>query len=520
MFFPIQHHLDLERRASGAVSSGRVFSRLKPVRDRRSETPPCASTGLPRLLLALFLVTNAGRAGPVGLSPQVITLPASASAPLFVDGAGTGRCDLHVIDQAEKTLWLYHQGPDGFASLPDQVIPLPPQTAWVALGDVDPHPGLELLMATATGLVYSRQNAGRFETERRPLITSRQVFTNGGQPLLISLGTNQDGTILIPVVTADQAVVYQRNSAYEWNPGPPITLVNNPGTWSVDENLWRNPWVLGSNPAHSLRVRQSSRTKPEPSASQKLENEGIRKIMDDMEKTPAAGPPHADRVDVAGDGREDLVLWQISGKLDFKTDIYIFRRGADQLLPGQPTQVLHEHGWPVPCGPRYDWSPVQDLKGDGTNELVLLEFKTAVFSASGLVQTILSHGTDWALTIRTFQNGAFSHSPVASVPVTLTMPAEVLACWPILIHGDFNGDGRPDLLVRRTDTQWNIFFSTTDGRWFAPQPAMTFDAPANGYMEIQDLDGDGLADIIWHEPYRHTLSIFMSPPGPAKGKKP
>jgi hypothetical protein len=102
----------------------------------------------------------------------------------------------------------------------------------------------------------------------------------------------------------------------------------------------------------------------------------------------------------------------------------------------------------------------------------------------------------------------------------MILPSEALSEWTIFIEGDFNGDGRPDLLVRRSDTQWNIFPSTTDGRWFAPQPVLTFEAPARGYVEINDLNGDGLADIIWHEPDEHRLSIFMSPSRQAKGKTP
>jgi len=95
-----------------------------------------------------------------------------------------------------------------------------------------------------------------------------------------------------------------------------------------------------------------------------------------------------------------------------------------------------------------------------------------------------------------------------------------LSEWPLFILGDFNGDGRPDFLFRRSETQWNVFFSAADGRWFEPQPALTFDAPRNGSIEINDLNGDGLSDIIWREPENSRLTIFMSPSRRLVGKKP
>jgi hypothetical protein len=475
-------------------------------------------------VLLLFLAVNAGWAGSVELSRQVITLPANAGKPLFVDIEGNGRCNLLVIDTAEKKLLNYRQRPDGFTNSPDQVISLPPQTAWVAPCDVDAHPGLELLMSTATGLFYCRQNAGLFESERHPLIEVSQGFTNYDLPTLTLLNTNKTGTNdLIPVISAGRTVLYHRNSAYEWSPGPPLAFDVKQTAWSVNRYLWRDLWALGPNPAHSLDVEQSFRAQPEQARDKEPENEVIRKIIADMEKNAAASPPQLDRVDVDGDGREDLVLWQVGGKLDFKTDIYIFLSGADQKLPEQPTQVLHCHGFPIPLGSTWRRSPVHDLDGNGVCELVLLEIKTRIISESGLVEMVVSHGLDWALTIRSFHHGAFSRSPDASVPVTGILPSEVLAGWPFLVQGDFNGDGRLDLLVRRSDTQWNIFLSTTDPArrdWFAPQPAMTFDVPTRGYIEIQDLNGDGLSDIIWHEWDKPNLSIFMSPPRQAKGKNP
>lgn len=472
-------------------------------------------------LLPLLLALNVRGAEPVALSARWITLPASASMLRFADVDGDGLADLLVLDPAERTLLNYHQRPDGFPSAPDQVIPLPPKVAWLAPCDVDVHPGLELLMSTAGGLVYSRQNAGLFELERRPLIEASQVFSNFDFPFLTLLNTNKPGTNdLIPLISAGQAVPYHRDSAYEWSPGTPLTLHAAPATWSVSLDPWDTPWTLGPTPARRLEVSQSVRARHSPNRDQEPETEAIRKLMDEMSKSGEEEPPRLERADVNGDGREDLVLWQTKASPIPKTDVCIFLRGADQQLPERPTQVLRCRGFPIPIGSLYQASPVRDLDGDGVCELVLLEFKTSILSADGVVETFLSHGIDWALTIRTFQHGTFSGSPEASVPVKGVLPSQFLGVWGYLIQGDFNGDGRLDLLIRRSETQWNVFFSTADGRWFEPQPALTFEAPARGYMEIKDLNGDGLSDIIWHDPDRHRCAIYMSPARQAKGQQP
>src|SRR6185503_1746638 len=130
-----------------------------------------------------------------------------------------------------------------------------------------------------------------------------------------------------------------------WSPGPALPLEVKQTTWQVN----RDPWMLGSNPAQSVRVRQSFRPKPDHDDKQP-ESEIIRKIMGDMKRPAAARPPRIDRLDINGDGREDLMVWESSGKLDFKTDLYLFLRGADQQWPERPTQILHCRGFPIPVG--------------------------------------------------------------------------------------------------------------------------------------------------------------------------
>jgi hypothetical protein len=442
----------------------------------------------------------------------VVTLPANAGAPLFVDVEGHGRCNLLVIDAAEKKLWNYRQRPDGFTNAPDQVIPLPDQTAWVAPGDVDAHPGLELLMSTPAGIFYCRQNDGLFEPERHCLIAAAQTCTNFDMPILALLSTNTTSTnFSIPVISAGQGLLYQPDPAGEWRPGPQLAVDPQPTAWSVSQDSSSEGWTLGQNPGRSVQVAQTFRVVQKHGPDQEPENDAIRKIIADMKTTPAGSAPNTEQIDVNGDGREDLVLWQVSGMIDCRTDVYIFLRDATGHLPSQPSQVLHCRGLAIPLGSAHTWTPLHDLVGDGRCELVLLEMKTSMVSPSRLIEMALSRGIDWALTIRTFNHGAFSRSPDASVPLKGVLPSEILDGWGFMMPGDFNGDGRLDLLVRRSDTEWDIFCSTADGQWIAPQAAMSFNVLPHGLMQIKDLRGDGLSDIIWHELDQPGLSIYMPP---------
>jgi hypothetical protein len=446
------------------------------------------------------------------LPPQAITVPTNATAPLFVDVDEDGRADLLVIDRVKNTLLNYHQRSTGFTNAPDQVISLP-RAAWVAPVDVETHPGLELVISTSEGLIYSRQNGGLFEAERHGLIEAQQVFTNKRPPLL-TLISNRESMMSpsLPVITATNVARYQRDAAYHWTAGESMTLEAQPAAWSVeaDANLWR----LGHRQGKSVVVRESFRAKPDEQIIALEDRQAVERIVVEMKKSGTTHPGGTNVVDVNGDGRKDVVLWQASGGIDFKTEIYVLLRGADQRLPVKPSQTLRCRGFPIPSNSTSmeNRAVVIDLGGDGTCELVLLEPRVGFASPSTVLEAALSHGLDWALTIRTFNGGAFSANPAATLPITAVLPFDDFQDWPLFIQGDFNGDKRPDLLVRRSETQWNIFTSTRDGHWFAPQPTLTFEAPRRGHPEPRDLNGDGIADIVWHEPDGTRLSILMSPP--------
>lgn len=449
--------------------------------------------------LLLLLPANAGRAATNGFVCQSITLPCQACVTRFVDLGNGGRADLLAVDPVRMELWIYRQRPYGFTNTPDQVIALPPQTAWVAASDVDAHPGLELVMSTAAGLVYYRQNNGVFETQPRTLVQASQVFTNTDSPSLISLGTNA----AIPVITATHAELYQHDGAFEWSHGQPLPIEVRRNTWFGE----RNGWTMGPNSSRSLRIQQY--LSANPVTDDKPENDTIRKLLEETKKTVRWFGTQ--RLDLNGDGQKDFVLWRvISDRLYPKTDLYVFLRGADGRLPEQPTQVLHCSGFPIPIGSTDTPSAIGHLKGDDSYQLVLLELKSTLISASSLVEMLVSRGLNWELTIRSCHNGAFSRSPDATVPLKGILLSEESKRWPLFICGDFNGDGRPDFVIQRSITQWHILFSTQDKRWFTSQPSMTFETELRGDFEVSDLNGDGRSDLVLRAQDEPRMLVFLS----------
>jgi hypothetical protein len=447
-------------------------------------------------------MTTVAAAQTNGFLRQKLTLPPTEGETLFEDIDNDGRADLLALEPVARKLLIYRQRQSGFTNAPDQIISLPPQTGWIGVCDVDPHPGVELVMSTATGLFYYRQQNGVFESEPRSLLKASQVLTNVDSPALFSLITNR----MLPVISSNETVWYQRNDAFEWSPGQTIPLTLRHSKW----RRTRSEWALGANSSRHLRVLESFGSISNDAANEKAETETIRKLLGGMKMAGQSNGLGTNQVDLDGNGRTDLVLWQAEGDQEPKADIYVFLRGANGQFPERPTQVVHSRGIPIPFGSPFWWLPVCDLRRDGQHQLVLLELKSTFTSASSLVEALVSHGLEWALTIREFHNGTFSRSPDAAIPLTLTLSVQQLREWPLFICGDFNGDGRPDFVVQRSTTQWNIFFSTSDGHWFASQPSMTFETPIPGYFELKDLNGDGRSDIVLRGLDEPTMYIYLT----------
>jgi hypothetical protein len=471
------------------------------------------SPGRLALPCLILLWLSAGAAAPPPYRSQEIRIPTAAKSWHFWPPSGfadidhKGRYDLLAVGWVENRLWIYRQQASGFPGTPDQALELPAQTAWIAPRDVAPAPGDELLFSTATGLVYLEQAGGLFDPRPHRLIAASQVFTADTPPVL-ALRTNliDAANTTIPVITADQVVPYQRTRGGQWHPASPLALKPTQAQWLT----LQQDWTFAGRPSYHAQLRQVFRTHSETNQQKKAEHPTLAKFIEETKKEPPWQLHGLEYEDLDGDGREDVAAWQCSGDLNITTQIIMFLRGADGHLPEPPTQVLRCRGLPVAHGPRQELSPICDLDGNGTRELVLMAPKTTITSWSSLVDMAVSRGVDWALTIRTLRGGAYAHSPDASLEISTALPEERGFQDLLWIEGDFNGDGRRDVLVKRSAREWNVFLSAAGGRWFDRKPGLTFEIPFEGLFDIRDLNQDGISDLVaapWEEP---RLLIFLS----------
>lgn len=466
----------------------------------------------------MFLLLGAAFAPAVEFKRQVITMspdPSWLTGSRLMDIDNDGLTDLLAIVPLERQLQVFRQQKSGFTTMPDQTIALPDQTAWVGSYDVDAHPGKELVLSTATGILYLRQNNGVFEPSLRTLIEGQQVFLTEYPKIMVESDKTEDVNEFIPVIFPDHAVLYEKDESSQWRPDRNLDLHMTNSRWQR-EHL---DWMAGSNRSQSISVRTWFRLYEEEDRmdEEKGESPAVQKMIDDVRKNEESTTHGVKRMDVNGDGREDLVLWKSQRNMNPKTVVLVLIRGRDGRLPERPTHMLRGSGVPIRINREQGVSPMWDLDGDGKCDLILLAVKTRLTSWTGLVDIALTGGVDWIFTVRSGRNGDYSGGPDFQMDITSRTPNDRHVEWMFQIDGDFNGDGRGDILLERSSDQYDVYLSDIDTGFFRKEPPMSFKAPVDAWTHIDDFNGDGIDDLFVQERRVTRVTMFLSQSGKKKG---
>jgi hypothetical protein len=250
------------------------------------------------------------------------------------------------------------------------------------------------------------------------------------------------------------------------------------------------------------------------------ENEYIEKTVAKIKEESRSWRDHnIEKKDINADGREDVVLWYSAGELDLKTTIIVFIRKENGDLPEKPSQVLRFNGIPINIlYPRKSASLFYDIDNDGTLEIVLIDLKRKPISASSFVDMAVDKGLDWVLSIRRFNKSeGYSQKADFQLDITTSIPIDVWIVDLVTFDGDFNKDGRKDIIVRRTDTQCDIYLSSSKNKFYDPQPKLQLQIPFEGRLFTEDLNGDGISDIYVIDYEKGRITVFLSEPAKEKG---
>lgn len=439
--------------------------------------------------------------------------------PYWKDINKDGLTDLLVLLQNEEKVFTCVQGSSGFPETPTQTITFPSGTMWFTLFDVNEHPGDEMLISTSQGLVYYCQDKGIFEIKPEKLIEAEQIVPRNHPPIIIDPNKWPEGSKnTVPVIFSNHSVIYKVNESYQLKT---IGTIEHEFKKSIDKDNW-NSWNIGSKKSDQLCIRTVAQEKPETNKEKepKKENEYIEKLIEKMKKDSHWWGDHGiEERDINADSKKDLILWYSTGDIDIKTTVIIFVRQQNGKLPEKPSQILRFSGMPINVNNQScSVSLFYDIDNNGSLEIVLAGLKTKSISTSSFVEAVVSKGIDWIISIRQFKTPkGYSNEADLKLEVTTTLPTNRWIDDLITLKGDFNADGRTDFIVRRSLTQCDVYLSSSNSKFYDPQPKLQLQFPSEGRMFVEDLNGDGISDIYVVDYEKGQITVFLSEPLKKKG---
>ena len=223
-------------------------------------------------------------------------------------------------------------------------------------------------------------------------------------------------------------------------------------------------------------------------------------------------------LDLNHDGKVDLIksTWLeeplfIPGMPSGKVIVGTYLADEHGRFPAEPQAVFRKNDWAAAL-------PVLDLDGDGFPDMVL---GYSLLDKEGLRKQVIAKQLDY--TLKFYFNRSGSGFPKTSdcqrdVAIHLDQHSLMFG-WGqsdsfshlVNLTGDFNGDGKKDLLVRDHSEHISIYFFVSRERGFNQNADLTFSCPEPiEWMRVADINGDGVSDLIVKMQERDAFRIFTS----------
>jgi hypothetical protein len=224
-------------------------------------------------------------------------------------------------------------------------------------------------------------------------------------------------------------------------------------------------------------------------------------------------------VDLNRDGKVDLIkgIWLnepsfLPGVPSGKVLVSTYIADEHGRIPAEPQQVFRKNDWTAAV-------PVVDVDGDGFPDLVL--GYSHIEDKEGLRKMITSKKLDYNLRFYFYRPGfGFPTEADCQRDVVIHLDLDRAELQEglhqyfgryVKLGGDFNGDGKTDLLVRDHSDDISVYSFVSREKGFSPEPDLQFSCPEpiDGW-EVVDLNNDGVSDLIVKLSKQKGYRIFIS----------